>query len=177
MTDLLVVEDQTVEAVLSDQTTELVLEVSAAEALFVEQQETELVVEDSPMALTVEQQDTALVVEDQHVQELVVELEGPPGARGDTGAAGSTGADGRTGPVGDAGPAGASAVLTGGAAVDYVQSVPSSLWVFIHPFPYRPDVETYDNGGYEMFGDVSHPALGVVHVSFGFEMTGTLRLL
>lgn len=176
MTEM-VVEAELVEAVFTTDTTELVLEVVSTQEMIVEVQDVELVVE-APYTVdvTLEQLAAELVIEDVAVQELVVELEGPPGQRGTDG---QRGVDGQAGVAGAAGPIGptGTVVLSGGNALVFTQSTPASIWVKQHPFPYRPDVTTYDNGGDEIIGDVHHPFLGVVQVSFGFEMTGTIRLL
>jgi hypothetical protein len=86
------------------------------------------------------------------------------------------GPPGPPGPQGPQGPPGQPA-LAGTGALLYTQSVPALVWEVEHPFPYRPDVETFDNDGNEIIGDVSHPDLGVVRVEFGFAMTGTMRLI
>lgn len=99
--------------------------------------------------------------------------EGSPGAPGSPGPSGPIGPSGAPGPPGPAGPPGSgSATLDSG--INYAQTTPATVWEFVNPYSFRPDVETYDNDGYEMIGDVSFPP-GLIRVEFYYPMTGTLR--
>lgn len=91
---------------------------------------------------------------------------GPPGPEGPEGPAGMTGPQGEPGPPGS--PYG---------ATTFTQSSASDVWEFTHTYAYRPGVDTYDNSGDPVEGDVTFPAPNVVRITFGFPMTGSARLI
>lgn len=86
---------------------------------------------------------------------------------------GPPGPPGTPGPPGPPGPPGTTLI----EARTYIQSVPSNIWEFQHPYPYRPEVDAYDQNGDPVEGDVSFPTPTTVRIAFGFPMTGSLRLL
>lgn len=94
---------------------------------------------------------------------------GPPGPLGPPGSAGSVGPPGPAGVIGPVGPVATTEGIT------YTHAIPETVWEIINPFPYRPDVDTYDNDGFEIFGDLSFP-LGLIRVEYYFPTTGTLRV-
>lgn len=99
---------------------------------------------------------------------------GPPGPEGDPGLSGPEGPQGLPGLQGPPGPAGVdttNAIIEG---ITYFQSSPATVWELVNPFTYRPDIDTYDNDGFEMYGDVSFPP-GLIRVEFYYPMTGVLR--
>lgn len=97
--------------------------------------------------------------------------EGPPGTPG---APGAPGAPGTPGPQGPQGPQGLPGTSFNSEGITYSQAIPETIWEFANPFTYRPDVDTYDNDGNEIVGDVSFPP-GLIRVEFYYPMTGTLR--
>lgn len=100
-------------------------------------------------------------------------LKGEPGPKGDPGLKGDPGV-GFPGPIGPIGPPGPAVQNTLAEGITYNQAMPATVWELVNPFTFRPDVETYDNDGNEMLGDVSFPP-GLIRVEFYFPMTGTLR--
>jgi hypothetical protein len=91
---------------------------------------------------------------------------------GYVGPTGPTGPPGSTGPAGPQGPPGA---ILSAEGVTYTQATAETVWEFANPFAYRPDVDTYDNDGNLIYGEVSFPP-GLVRVEHYFPMTGSLRL-
>lgn len=90
--------------------------------------------------------------------------EGEPGVPGDQGPPGPPGPPGPTGPPG----------IDANEGLTYLQATAQTVWECANPFPYRPDVETYNNDGLEIEGDVSFPP-GLIRVEFYFPMTGMIR--
>lgn len=86
---------------------------------------------------------------------------GPPGLPGTAGAAGATGPQGPTGGVNIS---------------SYLFSTASTQWVVTHAYPYRPAVETYDQNGDPIEGDVTFPTSTTVRVTWAYAMTGSLSL-
>ena len=105
---------------------------------------------------------------------FVSTAEGPPGPPGPPGADGYVGSNGAAGPQGPAGPQGIPGTVVGGEGLTYLQTIAITVWEFPNPFSYPPDVETFDNDGLEMYGDVSLPP-GLIRVEFYYPMTGSLR--
>lgn len=68
-------------------------------------------------------------------------------------------------------------VRWGVTAITMQQAVAAAQWNFIHSFPYRPDVEVFDQNGESVEPDVSFPTASTVRITFGFPMTGSIRLL
>lgn len=101
--------------------------------------------------------------------------EGPAGPQGPLGPIGLTGPLGPIGPMGLIGPIGATGTSVTAEGITYTHAIPETVWEFVNPFPYRPDVSTYDNDGFELFGDLSFPP-GLIRVEFYFPTTGTIRL-
>ena len=101
--------------------------------------------------------------------------QGPPGVPGLNGTPGIPGIPGTPGAPGAQGVPGIQGIPGAGAeGLTYMQATASTVWEFVNPFNYRPDVETFDNDGLEMYGDVSFPS-GLIRVDFYYPMTGSLR--
>jgi len=66
----------------------------------------------------------------------------------------------------------------GGSSVTrYFQTIASAAWEFTHSYSYPPEVDTYDQNGEPIIGDTLFPTATTVRVTFGFPMTGSMRLL
>lgn len=96
---------------------------------------------------------------------------------GTPGPAGSPGPPGSIGPIGSVGPSGPPGPPGGTGATVYTQSTPATVWTVSHAYPYWPDVDVYDNSGAKMLADVVHTNSTTVTITFGFAMTGLVRLL
>lgn len=96
-------------------------------------------------------------------------LPGPEGPPGDEGLPGPQGTPGAPGPQGPPGIGIAETVV-------FTQMTPSALWVIPHAFGRKPDVDLFDSNNEEIFADVRHPDVTVVHVEFAYPNTGTAQL-
>lgn len=78
---------------------------------------------------------------------------------------------GPQGPPGPTGPAG------GGASINYLhtQSSPSSVWTVNHNMGFRPSVELFTTGWYEMVADVVHVSENQFLVYCNAPTTGYAR--
>lgn len=85
------------------------------------------------------------------------------------------GQQGVPGPTGTQGPQGTPG--TGVMAMTVSFDTPSLVWEVEHSYPYRPDVETYDQVGDKIYGEESHPTSTLVRVTHGIPMAGKIRLL
>lgn len=104
----------------------------------------------------------------------VLQQIGPQGSVGLTGLTGLTGSIGPVGTTGLTGPAGSVGTVV---AVFFSQQTASSVWIFAHPFLYKPDVELYDNAGNPIQADVTFPNATTVRVDWASPTTGSARVI
>jgi hypothetical protein len=90
----------------------------------------------------------------------------------------STGLRGPAGPKGDPGPAGSSGGGTGGGFyAEYGFASPSKTWVINHnQGTFGMVVETVDQAGATVIGEVTYPDVDTVVVSFYYPASGTARV-
>jgi hypothetical protein len=74
--------------------------------------------------------------------------------------------------VGPQGPKGDS-----GAAFEYLQAAPATVWTINHNLGYRPSVELLDAGSQEIDGEVAHPSVNQTVVTLNPASAGLARLI
>jgi hypothetical protein len=72
--------------------------------------------------------------------------------------------------VGPQGPA-------GGAAFEYLQTAPATVWTINHNLGFRPSVELLDTGSQEIDGEVAHPSVNQTVVTLNPASAGLARLI
>ena len=72
-----------------------------------------------------------------------------------------------------AGPQGPS----GGAAYQFEQAAPATVWTINHNLGYRPSVEILDAGSQEIDGEVAHPSVNQTVVTLNPASAGLARLI
>lgn len=108
--------------------------------------------------VVLEQETTTLVVQDNSTTVIV-------GADATTVVA--TGTTGPRGPVGPSG--GASSTL------EWTQGLAASTWVIPHDLGYKPNVTVFDDTT-QIFGEIVHDTIDLLHITFAVVTTGTAVL-
>lgn len=93
-----------------------------------------------------------------------------------TAISGTDGVDGQDGAPGPPGPQGPPGSGSGGTGEVHVQSFPATVWTITHGLGYYPAVNTFDTTGDEIEGDVKHPSLNQVVITFSALVSGVTYL-
>lgn len=65
----------------------------------------------------------------------------------------------------------------GGAAYEFVQASPATIWTINHNLGYRPSVEILDAGSQEIDAEVAHPSVNQTVVTLNPASAGLARLI
>jgi hypothetical protein len=65
----------------------------------------------------------------------------------------------------------------GGAAYQFEQVAPATVWTINHNLGYRPSVELLDAGSQEIDGEVAHPSVNQTVVTLNPASAGLARLI